>query len=158
MHRPKTSTFLRKAGTWNLHQPPPPPIDYTKFKNLIKNLKTDQFKFTLTNRDLDSDEITYLLKNNKIQIHSRNIHLFPQLTNTTTFPFMDRQLIWTKICCLNINNWDINKHSIIEAIRQENPEIVLLQDHSQTNSTKLKLWNYTSLFNKTILMNCTMGL
>ena len=58
---------------------------------------------------------------------------------------MDRQLIRTKFYCLNVNNWDINKHTIIEAIRQENPEIVLLQDHSQRNSNKIKFWNYNTI-------------
>ena len=63
-----------------------PQIDYTKPKNPIKNLKTDKYKFTFTNGDFDSDEITYLLKNNKIQIHPRNIHFVTSTDDYNNLP------------------------------------------------------------------------
>ena len=67
---------------------------------------------------------------------------------------MDRQPKRIKIYCLNVNNWDIHKHSIREAIRQENPELILLQAHCQKNNIKIDFWNYNTIQqNKTNTMH-----
>ena len=47
-----------------------------------------------------------------------------------------------KIYCLNANGWTTNKYSIRDDIRQENPDIILIQDHGLIDDNKVKLWNY----------------
>lgn len=47
-----------------------------------------------------------------------------------------------KIISINSNSWNANKASIMEMIRNNDPDVVLIQDHSLTGDQRLKIWNY----------------
>ena len=63
-----------------------PEIDYTKPKNPIKHMKTDKYKFTHTNASFEREEITNLLRSNKILIHSKNIHFVTSSAEYNNLP------------------------------------------------------------------------
>ena len=58
------------------------------------------------------------------------------------FDIFNRRL---KIYNLNGNSWEANKHTIKEDIKQENPDIILLQDHGKENNDKIKICIYNIL-------------
>ena len=88
-----------------------------------------------------------LLNVHQITILPDSVYIIPTKNNINLcllpkFETFNRRI---KIYNLNANHWETNKYTIREAIRQENPDIVLLQDHGKRNDDRITIWNYNIL-------------